>query len=225
MKQAIEEKFILDVLENYTTYQMYFSLLKKIENDPEFKKKKAQRMMIEYVERHEHAINKKVDIIVKHFAENIASKIDGQAKTMIVTKSRLHAVKFKLAMDKYLTENNYRYKSLVAFSGTVKDGELQYTEAQMNGVPEKNTAEEFKKDEYKFLIVAEKFQTGFDQPLLSAMYVDKKLGGVNAVQTLSRLNRTHADKENVFVLDFVNDTEEIKEAFQPYYTTTVFGSN
>ncbi len=221
MKQAIEEKFILDVLENYTTYQMYFSLLKKIENDPEFKKKKAQRMMIEYVERHEHAINKKVDIIVKHFAENIASKIDGQAKTMIVTKSRLHAVKFKLAMDKYLAENNYSYKSLVAFSGTVKDGELQYTEAQMNGVPEKNTAEEFKKDEFKFLIVAEKFQTGFDQPLLSAMYVDKKLGGVNAVQTLSRLNRTHADKENVFVLDFVNDTEEIKEAFQPYYTTTV----
>jgi type I restriction enzyme R subunit len=221
MKQAIEEKFILDVLENYTTYQVYFSLLKKIQDDPEFKKKKAQRLILEYVERHEHAIEKKIEIIVKHFSATIADKIDGRSKAMIVTKSRLHAVKFKLAMDKYLRENNYDYKSLVAFSGIVKDGELQYSEAQMNGVPEKSTAEEFKKDGFRFLIVAEKFQTGFDQPLLSVMYVDKKLGGVNAVQTLSRLNRTHADKEGAFVLDFVNDTEEIKEAFQPYYTTTV----
>lgn len=221
MKQAIEEKFILDVLKNYTTYQVYFSLLKKIQNDPEFEKKKAQRLILDYVERHEHAIDKKIDIIVKHFANTIVDKIDGRAKAMIVTKSRLHAVKFKLAMDKYLKENNYGCKSLVAFSGKVKDGELQYSEAQMNGIPEKNTAEEFKKDEFRFLIVAEKFQTGFDQPLLSVMYVDKKLGGVNAVQTLSRLNRTHADKEESFVLDFVNDTEEIKEAFQPYYTTTV----
>ncbi|KKP64865.1 MAG: Type-1 restriction enzyme R protein, partial [Candidatus Moranbacteria bacterium GW2011_GWF2_34_56] len=221
MKQAIEEKFILDVLKNYTTYQVYFSLLKKIQDDPEFKKKKAQRLILEYVERHEHAIEKKIDIIVKHFAAIITDKIDGRAKAMIVTKSRLHAVKFKLAMDKYLNENNYGYKSLVAFSGIVKDGELQYSEAQMNGIPEKNTAEEFKKDGFRFLIVAEKFQTGFDQPLLSAMYVDKKLGGVSAVQTLSRLNRTHVDKEDAFVLDFVNDTEEIKEAFQPYYTTTV----
>lgn len=221
MKQAIEEKFILDVLESYTTYQVYFSLLKKIQNDPEFEKKKAQRLILEYVERHEHAIEKKIDIIVKHFANTIADKIDGRAKAMIVTKSRLHAVKFKLAMDKYLRENNYGYKSLVAFSGIVKDGELQYSEAQMNGIPEKNTAEEFKKNEFRFLIVAEKFQTGFDQPLLSVMYVDKKLGGVKAVQTLSRLNRIYADKEDVFVLDFVNDADEIKESFQPYYTTTV----
>jgi type I restriction enzyme R subunit len=221
MKQAIEEKFILDVLKNYTTYQVYFSLLKKIESDPEFEKKKAQRLILAYVERHEHAIEKKIDIIVKHFSATIADKIEGCAKAMIVTKSRLHAVKFKLAMDKYLKENHYGYKSIVAFSGMVKEGELQYTEAQMNGIPEKNTAEEFKKDGFRFLIVAEKFQTGFDQPLLSVMYVDKKLAGVNAVQTLSRLNRTHANKEDAFVLDFVNDTEEIKDAFQPYYTTTV----
>lgn len=221
MRQAIEERFILDVLKNYTTFQVYFSLLKKIEHDPEFEKKKTQKLMISYVEKHEHAINKKIETIVKNFTENISAQIDGQAKAMIVTKSRLHAVRYKLAMDQYLKDGGYPFKALVAFSGTVKDGELEYTEGQMNGVPEKNTAEEFKKAEYKFLIVAEKFQTGFDQPLLAAMYVDKKLGGVNAVQTLSRLNRTCANKEQAFVLDFVNEADEIKEAFQPYYTTTI----
>ena len=221
MKQAIEEGFILDVLKNYTTYQTYFELRKKIQDDPEYTKKKAQRVILSYVERHEHAIDKKIEIVVEHFASQIAKEIDGRAKSMIVTKSRLHAVRYKLAMDKYLREHNYPFKSLVAFSGTVKDGTIEYTEAQMNGIPEKNTAEEFKKDEFKFLIVAEKFQTGFDQPLLAVMYVDKKLGGVNAVQTLSRLNRTNPDKDEVFVLDFVNDTEDIKESFQPYYTTTV----
>jgi len=221
MKQAIDEKFILDVLKNYTTYQVYFSLLKKIEDDPEFQKKKAQRMMLQYVEKHEHAIGKKVEVIVEHFIHNIAGEIDGRSKVMIVTKSRLHAVKFKQAVDKYMEDHLYPYKALVAFSGTVRDGGREYTEGQMNGVPEKNTAEEFKKDDYKFLIVAEKFQTGFDQPLLSVMYVDKKLSGVSAVQTLSRLNRTCPGKEEVFVLDFVNDTDDIKDAFQPYYTTTV----
>ncbi len=221
MKQAIEERFILDVLKNYTTYQVYFSLLKKIEDDPEFQKSKAQRMMIDYVERHEHAINKKVNVMVSHFVQNLASQINGQAKAMIVTKSRLHAVRYKIAVDEYLKKNNYSFKALVAFSGKVKDGALEYTEAQMNGVPEKNTAEEFKKNDYKFLIAAEKFQTGFDQPLLAVMYVDKKLGGVNAVQTLSRLNRVTPYKEQVFVLDFVNTTDEIKESFEPYYTTTV----
>ena len=223
MKQAIEEKFILDVLKNYTTYETYFGLLKKVEDDPEFDKKKAQRLMVGYVERHEHAIDKKTAIMVEHFEEKIASLIAGKAKAMVVTKSRLHAVRYKLAFDKYLKEKGYGHKSLVAFSGTVKDidTKLEYTEGQMNKVPESQTAEEFKNDEYKFLIVAEKFQTGFDQPLLSVTYVDKKLGGVGAVQTLSRLNRTTYGKDDTFVLDFVNETDDIKESFQPYYTTTV----
>ena len=221
MKQAIEERFILDVLKNYTTYQVYFALLKKIQEDPEFQRKKTQKLLLQYVERHEHAIEKKVGIMVEHFVKNIVNQINGEAKAMIVTKSRLHAVRYKKAVDKYLKEQGYSIKALVAFSGTVKDGGLEYTEAQINGVPERHTAEEFKKSENKFLIVAEKFQTGFDQPLLTVMYVDKKLGGVNAVQTLSRLNRTHHGKEEVFVLDFVNDSADIKESFQPYYTTTV----
>ncbi len=222
MKQAIEERFILDVLKNYTTYETYFGLLKKIEDDPEFDKKKAQRLLVGYVERHEHAIAKKTEIMVRHFEEKIVSKDGGNAKAMVVTKSRLHAVRYKLAFDAYLKEQGYSHKAMVAFSGTVKDEEREYTEAQMNGVSEKQTAEEFKKDEYKFLIVAEKFQTGFDQPLLMAMYVDKKLSGVSAVQTLSRLNRIHPPlKEEVFVLDFVNTTDDIENSFQPYYTTTV----
>lgn len=223
MKQAIEEKFILDVLKNYTTYETYFGLLKKVEDDPEFDKKKAQRLLIGYVERHEHAIDKKVAIMVEHFEEKIATLMDGRAKAMVVTKSRLHAVRYKIAFDKYLKEKGYKHKALVAFSSTVKDVDtkLEYTEGQMNGISESKTAEEFKKDEYKFLIVAEKFQTGFDQPLLSVMYVDKKLGGVNAVQTLSRLNRTAYGKNDTFVLDFVNQTDDIKESFQPYYTTTI----
>lgn len=223
MKQAIEEKFILDVLKNYTTYETYFGLLKKVEDDPEFDKKKAQRLMVGYVERHEHAIDKKVAIMVEHFEEKIASLIDGRAKAMVVTKSRLHAVRYKIAFDKYLKQKGYSHKALVAFSGTVKDADtkLEYTEGQMNKVPESQTTEEFKKDDYRFLIVAEKYQTGFDEPLLSVMYVDKKLGGVSAVQTLSRLNRVTYGKEETFVLDFVNETDDIIEAFQPYYTTTV----
>ena len=222
MRQAIEEGFILDVLKNYTTYQTYFELLKKVEDDPEYDKTKAQRLLIGYVEKHDHAIKRKTQIMVEHFEEKISPLIYGQSKAIIVTKSRLHAVKYKLAFDKYLKEKGYPHKALVAFSGSVRDGKLDYTEPQMNGgVSEKQTAEEFKKDEHKFLIVAEKFQTGFDQPLLSAMYVDKKLGGVSAVQTLSRLNRTMAGKTDVFVLDFVNETDVIKDAFQPYYTTTI----
>jgi type I restriction enzyme R subunit len=223
MKQAIEERFILDVLKNYTTYETYFGLLKKIEDDPEFDKKKAQRLMVGYVERHEHAVDKKTAIMVEHFEEKVAGLIGNRAKAMVVTKSRLHAVRYKIAFDKYLKEKGYHHKALVAFSGTVRDVDtkLEYTEAQMNKVPESQTAEEFKNDEYKFLIVAEKFQTGFDQPLLTVMYVDKKLGDVGAVQTLSRLNRVTYGKEETFVLDFVNETEIIKEAFQPYYTTTV----
>ena len=222
MKQAIEEGFILDVLKNYITYQQFFELLKKIEDDPEFDTKKAQKLLIGYVEKHDHAINTKVKIMVEHFQERIAGDIFGRAKAMVVTKSRLHAVLYKLAFDKYLFEKGYAHRALVAFSGSVKNGKLGYTESQMNGgISEIQTAEEFKKEDCKFLIAAEKFQTGFDQPLLEAMYVDKKLAGVNAVQTLSRLNRTADGKTDTFVLDFVNTTDGIKESFQPYYTTTV----
>jgi type I restriction enzyme, R subunit len=221
MKQATEEEFILDVLKNYTTYKAFFNLMKSIEDDPEFEKSKAQRLLVGYVEKHEHAIGKKTEVMIEHFRNRIAKQIHGKAKAMVVTKSRLHAVRYKLAFDKYLAEHNYPFKAMVAFSGTVRDGAEDYTEAQMNGVSDQATAEEFKKDSNKFLIVAEKFQTGFDQPLLDVMYVDKKLSGVGAVQTLGRLNRCHSGKDEVFVLDFVNEMDEIKEAFQPYYVTTV----
>ena len=227
MRQAIEEGFILDVLKNYTTYTMYFSLLKKIENDPEYKKSKAVKLAKKYVDLHNFTIDKKVDIIMNHFIDNIKHQLEGEAKAMIVTKSRLHAVRYKLAFDKYLQENNYNFKTMVAFSGTVKDDEYgeEYTESQMNGIPEKRTAKEFKKHDYKFMIVANKFQTGFDQPLLSAMYVDKQLTGIAAVQTLSRLNRSYPNKEEVMVLDFVNETDTIQASFQPYYETTILSES
>ncbi len=221
MRQAVEERFIIDVLRNYTTYRSYFSLLKKIQNDPEVEKSKAERLLIGYVERHEQAIEKKTQVIVEHFLAKGAEMIDGEAKAMVVTRSRLHAVRFKLAFDKYLKERGCPFRALVAFTGRVSDGSAEYSEPGMNGVSESATAEEFKKVECRFLIVAEKFQTGFDQPLLAVMYVDKKLSGVNAVQTLSRLNRTAPKKEEVFILDFVNETEDIKESFQPYYETTI----
>lgn len=221
MKQAIEEGFILDVLENYTTYKTYFHLMKKVQEDPEYKKKTVQRLLINYVDIHPHTIGMKVQIITDHFINQIAHQIGKKAKAMIVTRSRLHAVRYKIAMDAYIREKHLPHKVLVAFSGTVKDGGMDYTEANMNGFSDSQTAEAFEQDEYKFLIVAEKFQTGFDQPLLAAMYVDKKLSDLNAVQTLSRLNRIHPEKEGTFVLDFVNDTELIKKAFQPYYETTV----
>lgn len=221
MKQAIEEGFILDVLKNYTTYKMYFSLMKDVEDDPEYQKGKAQRLLMKFVGTHEITIGKKVEIMVDHFWKNMAKLIDGKAKAMVVTRSRLHAAKYKRAIDAYLKEKKLPMKALVAFSGSIKDGGIEHTEASMNGVPENQTAEEFKKDPYKFLIVAEKFQTGFDEPLLSAMYVDKKLSGVSCVQTLSRLNRMRPRKESAFVLDFVNEAEDIQKAFQPYYTTSV----
>jgi len=222
MRQAIEEGFILDVLQNYTTYRSYFEILAKFKDrDEAFEKKAAQRLLLGFVDKHEHAIRQKTKIMVEHFHAQIAHLINGKAKAMIVTKSRLHAVRFKQAFDKYLEEQGLPYKALVAFSGTVKDARLEFTETGMNKFSEKNTAEEFKKSHNRFLIAANKFQTGFDQPLLSAMYVDKLLSGVNAVQTLSRLNRTHPYKDEVIVLDFVNETDEIQKSFQPYYTTTI----
>lgn len=222
MRQAIEEGFILDVLENYTTYRDYFRLHKQIEDDPRFETKKATRLLKEHVTAHEATIRAKVEIMAEHFAEHVAGRIDGQAKAMIVTRSRLHAVRYHRALDRYLNEQGYPYGALVAFSGTVEDDGLEYTERSMNnGLPARQTAQAFRRDENRFLVVANKYQTGFDEPLLAAMYVDKKLGGVGAVQTLSRLNRTHPGKEECFVLDFANDAEEIQSAFQPYYEKTI----
>jgi type I restriction enzyme R subunit len=221
MRQAIEEGFILDVLANYATYKAYWRLLKKVEDDPRYDKKKAEYLLKSFVELHPHAIGEKVKVCVEHFAAKVQGEISGRAKAMIVTRSRLHAVRYRLAVDKYLAERGYPFKALVAFSGKVEDGGQSYTESGMNGIPEAQTAKTFERPEYRFLIVANKFQTGFDQPLLHTMYVDKKLGGVGAVQTLSRLNRTHPEKKGTLVLDFANESEEIKAAFEPYYETTL----
>jgi len=225
MRQAIEERFILDVLENYTTYKTYWSLLKKIETDPHYDRTKAALLLKSFVDRHEQTIAKKVAIMVEHFAGQVAPLIDGRAKAMIVTRSRLHAVRYKHAVDRYLKEKGYPYKALVAFSGTVRDGGIDYTESNMNGFPDTQTAGTFKQDPYRILIVANKFQTGFDQPLLHTMYVDKKLGGVNAVQTLSRLNRIYPGKNETMVLDFANEAEEIQKAFAPYYEKTLLSES
>jgi len=221
MKQAIEEGFIMDVLLNYTTYQSYYALLKKIEDDPEYDKLKAQKKLKAYVESHEHAIKKKAILIVQHFMENVIRKkrMGGFAKAMLVTSSRANAVKYKKAFDDYLHKINSPYKAIVAFSGEI-DGQ---TEANLNGFSSNSIPTEFEKNEYRFLLVANKFQTGFDQPLLHTMYVDKKLGGVNAVQTLSRLNRSHPLKKDTFVLDFANTAEEIEMAFKPYFESTILG--
>ncbi len=227
MRQAIEEGFILDVLANYTTYRAYWRLLKKVEDDPRYDKRKAEFLLKSFVDVNPHAIREKVAICVEHFAAQVAGEIDGRAKAMIVTRSRLHAVRTKLALDDCLAEKGHTWKALVAFSGRVRDGGMDYTESGMNSagedrvIGERQTAAEFEKPEYRFLVVASKFQTGFDQPLLHTMYVDKKLGGVNAVQTLSRLNRTHPGKRGTMVLDFANEAEEIRKAFEPYYETTL----
>ncbi|MBY0276656.1 putative DNA binding domain-containing protein [Candidatus Binatia bacterium] len=221
MRQAIEEGFILDVLASYTTYKAYWRLLKKIEDDPRYDKKKAAYLLKSFVELHPHAIGEKVRICVEHFVAQGQGEVGGKAKAMIVTRSRLHAVRYKRALDGYLAERDYPFRALVAFSGTVQDSGQSYTESGMNGFPDGQTAKTFERPEYRFLIVANKFQTGFDQPLLHTMYVDKKLGGVNAVQTLSRLNRTHPEKKGTMVLDFANEADEIKAAFEPYYETTL----
>lgn len=223
MKQAIEEKFILDVLENYTSLKVYFNLLKTIEDDPRYSKKKGMQLLKAYVDNHDHSIRTKTVIMVEHFREKVMPRIDKQAKAMLVTKSRASAVRYKLAFDRYINTQEYPLKALVAFSGTVNDKETgrEFTEASMNGFPESQTAEVFKREDYRILIVANKFQTGFDQPLLHTMYVDKRLGGVNAVHTLSRLNRKHPEKEDTMVLDFENEADLIQQSFQPYYEKTL----
>lgn len=221
MKQAIEEGFILDVLENYTTYTVYWNLLKKIEDDPRYDAQKAKYLARLFVDLHPHSINEKVAIMAEHFVQHSAHEIGGRAKAMIVTRSRLHAVKTFIALRRYLEEKGHPYKALVAFSGTVKDDGVDYTEAGLNGFSESQTATVFKQQDYRFMVVAEKFQTGFDEPLLHTMYVDKKLSGLNAVQTLSRLNRTHPDKKSTMVLDFVNHADDIQKAFERYYEASV----
>ena len=219
MRQAIEEGFILDVLKNYTTYDQYWSLLKKVKDDPEFDGTKTKTLLRQFVSRHERTIDKKIRIAVDHFQSYVSSKLGGKAKAMIVTSSRLHAVRYRLAIDAYLKSIGSPFKALVAFTDTVKDPAdgMEYSEANMNGFPENATADRFEGDEYRFLIVASKFQTGFDQPKLMAMYVDKRLNGVTCVQTLSRLNRMAPGKQDTYVLDFENSAEDIEKSFQPFY--------
>nr|MBA3738986.1 type I restriction endonuclease subunit R [Actinomycetota bacterium] len=222
MRQAIEEGFIMDVLEHYTTYDTYFRLARAGEGDPEVSVREASKAIARYVTLHPSVMGQKAEVVVEHFRRSTRDRIGGRAKAMVVCASRLSAVRFRQAIEAFAREHGYGdVKTLVAFSGTVSDGGVDYTEPNMNGFPESQTAERFATDEYRILVVAEKFQTGFDQPLLHTMFVDKKLEFVNAVQTLSRLNRIHAEKEDTFVLDFVNDAEQIQRSFAPYYDASV----
>ncbi len=224
MRQAIQEGFILDVLKNYMMYKTFFKISKQIEEDPKVNKKKASRAIARFLSLHPYNLSQKTEIIIEHFRQVVATKIGGKAKAMLVTSSRLHAVRYYFEFQKYIKENHYTdIKALVAFSGKVKDPDLpdqELTEVKLNGFSEKELPERFGRDEYQILLVADKYQTGFDQPLLHTMYVDKKLSGVKAVQTLSRLNRMCTGKEDTFVLDFMNEEEEIKISFQPYYELT-----
>ncbi|MCS5699506.1 type I restriction endonuclease [Cyanobium sp. FGCU-52] len=227
MRQAIDEGFIEDVLKNYVTYKTYYKLLKKAEQDPHVERKKAAKALARFMKLHPHNIAQKTEVMVEHFYLSTRHKIGGHAKAIVVTGSRLEAVRYKQGFDQYIQAKGYPIRSLVAFSGKVEDDKLpntSYTEVDMNGgIKEKDLPEAFATPEYQVLLVAEKYQTGFDQPLLHTMYVDKRLSGIQAVQTLSRLNRTHPLKEDTFVLDFVNNPEEIQEAFKQYYDGAVMG--
>lgn len=230
MRQAIEERFILDVLQNYTTYKTYFKLVKAVEDDPDLPKKKVARALAKFLVMHPTNIAQKIEVIVEHFRSHVRTHLGGRAKAMVVTSSRLQAVKYMEAFQRYIGEHGYHdIRPLVAFSGTVRDPEtgLEYTEPGMNTdvvsgrpISEKQLPERFASPDYQVLLVANKYQTGFDQPLLISMYVDKRLDGVQAVQTLSRLNRMVPGKETPFVLDFVNEAEDIYRAFKPYYDAT-----
>ena len=230
MRQAIDEGFILDVLRNYTTYKTFYRLVKEIEDDPNLPKKKATRSLAKFMSLHPHNIEQKTEVMIEHFRRHVMHLMGSRAKAMVVTGSRLHAVRYMQAFERYLAENGYTdVRPLVAFSGTVKDPDngLDYTEPGMNtdivtgrSIGESQLPERFDSPDYNILLVANKYQTGFNQPLLQTMYVDKRLSGVQAVQTLSRLNRTYPGKEAPFILDFVNDSEEIYASFKPYYDTT-----
>ncbi|MDG4601474.1 MAG: type I restriction endonuclease [Defluviicoccus sp.] len=227
MRQAIEEGFILDVLRNYTTYRTYYRLLKSCEDDPNVERKKAAKALARFMRLHPHNIAQKTEVMVEHFNAVTRHKIGGKAKAMVVTGSRLEAVRYKQSFDAYIAEKGYPIRTLVAFSGTVVDDKIPdktYTEEGMNlGIREKELPEKFATGEYQVLLAAEKYQTGFDQPLLHTMYVDKRLAGIQAVQTLSRLNRTHPLKEDTFILDFINERDEIQEAFKQFYEGAVMG--
>jgi len=223
MKQAIQEGFILDVLAHYTPVKSYYKLIKTIEDDPEFDVKKAQKKLRRFVEGHEHAIRLKAEIMVDHFHEQVIAKgkIGGQARAMVVTGSIECAIQYFHAFQAYLQERKSPYRAIVAFSGEHEYGGVKVTEGSLNDFPSNQIADKIREDPYRFLICADKFQTGYDEPLLHTMYVDKALSGVKAVQTLSRLNRAHPQKHDTFVLDFVNDPETIQQAFEPYYRTTI----
>ncbi len=230
MRQAIEEGFILDVLQNYTTYERFFGLVKQVEDDPDVPRREATKVLTRYLQLHPVNIEQVVSVIVEHFRLNVMHELRGRAKAMVVTGSRLAAVKYKLAFDRYIEEQGYAgIRSLVAFSGTVEDPDdpgSSYTEVGMNdGLSESELPETFERDDCRVLLVAEKYQTGFDQPLLQTMYVVKRLAGVQAVQTLSRLNRIAPGKSRTFVLDFANEEDDIYKAFKPYYETTPVGKN
>jgi type I restriction enzyme R subunit len=226
MKQAIEEGFILDVLANYTTYRSYYELEKSIEDNPQFDTTKAQKKLRAYVEKHKQTVGTKAEIMLDHFTSSVVNtkKLKGKAKAMVVTQSIESAIRYYQALQQLLNKRGNPFKIVIAFSGEKKVDGIDYTEAQMNGFPESETKDRFDEDEYRMLIVANKYLTGFDQPKLSAMYVDKKLQGVLAVQTLSRLNRSANElgkkTEDLFVLDFFNSVEDIQKSFDPFYTST-----
>lgn len=221
MEEAIKEGFILDVLENYMSFKRYYKLIKRAEiDDSEYEKKKTVRVLGNYVDLQDHAIEKKARIILEHFATETQNQIQGKARGMLVTKSRLHAVRFKRKFDDIMREMRLPYEALVAFSGSVKDDETgeEYTEKSMNDLGGKiSIPDALKMPKYRILIVANKYQTGFDEPLMHTMFVDKKLGGTSTVQTLSRLNRRIKGKDTTMVLDFVNEPDAIQEDFQQYY--------
>ena len=230
MRQAIEEGFVMDVLQNYTTYKRFYGLIKQIEDDPDVPRRKAAKVLTRYLELHPVNIEQVVSVIAEHFRLHVMHELGGRAKAMVVTGSRLAAVRYKLAFDRYIKEKGYTgIRSLVAFSGTVEDPDdpgSSYTEVAMNdGLAESELPETFGRDDYRVLLVAEKYQTGFDQPLLQTMYVVKRLAGVQAVQTLSRLNRIAPGKSRTFILDFANEEDDIYKAFKPYYEATPAGEN
>ena len=223
MKQAIEEGFIMDVLKHYTTYNSYYKIVKAIESDPEFEKKQAQKKLRAFVESQPETIQQKASIIVEHFHTQVIDKgkMGGQARAMVVTSSILRAIEFYYEISRLLEERKSPYKAIVAFSGSKNYGGKDVTEADINGFPSKDIEDNMERDPYRILVVAEKFQTGYDQPLLHTMYVDRILTDVKAVQTLSRLNRCHPKKLDTFVLDFANDADSIRESFQRFYKTTI----
>ena len=223
MKQAIEEGFIMDVLRHYTTYNSYYKIAKAIESDPEFEKKQAQKKLRAFVESQPETIQQKASIIVEHFHSQIIDKgkMGGQARAMVVTSSILRAIEFYYEISRLLEERKSPYKAIVAFSGSKNYGGKDVTESDVNGFPSKDIEGNMEREPYRILVVAEKFQTGYDQPLLHTMYVDRVLTDVKAVQTLSRLNRCHPKKRDTFVLDFANDAESIKNSFQRFYKTTI----